>query len=53
MVFAVGRADEAGDFVVVLVQEKDDRFERVGDNLIIDQAVSLRTALCGGRITAK
>ena len=42
---------EPGDLVVTLAQRKHPRFRRVGDDLLLDVRIPLRTALCGGSVS--
>eukprot|EP00927_Polykrikos_kofoidii_P044843 TRINITY_DN38719_c0_g1_i1.p1 TRINITY_DN38719_c0_g1~~TRINITY_DN38719_c0_g1_i1.p1 ORF type:complete len:555 (-),score=98.86 TRINITY_DN38719_c0_g1_i1:245-1909(-) len=53
-----GKADEApdlatGDIIVEIREKKHKTFKRYGDDLLIDQRVSLLDALCGVRFTLK
>lgn len=44
---------EAGDVIVVLAQQPHEKFQRSGDNLIIDHKITLTEALCGFELPLK
>ncbi len=50
---AFGSRGRAQDLVFVVEQARHPRFERMGDYLIADVAVDLKTALCGGSVHVK
>lgn len=49
----VADCKDAGDVVIVLVQQAHDFFERSGDNLIIVHTITLTEALCGFQFPIK